>query len=389
MSVPMSGTTRCSLVEVAMLKVFLGFLLTAIDSASRTEITAIAFTADGHIFAGDKWGDIRRWRLKDAEQTGPTMKANGTIESAVVSNDGQWLVTGDDGRRGIVWDARTHEKAQEATEHTHFVYAVDISSDSMRFASGSCDKTTRIFSIATGVRLIPPIQHARAVVGLRFSPSGDQLVTATYNECVCIYNSHTGDRLFEVPVGVMHTPTTPFAWSSDGRELFVVSPGKITRLSTSKSSSSEWWIHTNSTRASIVADGQFIACAAGSSVSLWDATSNEQVGQVVENGPDILCITLSPHRELLACGHGNRISVYRLGKILPDHYVRVHFLMSLCLILNLSFFKYLLVVSSITSSTSCILPSHLNSGVWYITSSTQAKNCRSVARSHLFRGSAR
>lgn len=294
-------------------------LPTAIESASRTNITAIAFTADGHIFAGDKWGEIRRWRIEDAQQTGRTMKANGTVESAVVSNDGKWLVTGDDGRRGIVWDTRTHEKVQEVTEHTHFVYAVDISSDSMRFASGSCDKTARIFSVAYGVRVIPPLQHDRAVVGLRFSPSGDRLVTASYDECIRIYNSHTGDSLLEIPVRVMHTPTTPFAWSS---ELFVVSPGKITCLDTFSGSSTDWWIQSDSTRASIVTDGRFIACAAGSSVSLWDAVSHEKIGQVIENGPDVFCIAISPHKEFLACGHRNRISFYTFKKILPDHHVR-------------------------------------------------------------------
>ncbi|KAI9461109.1 hypothetical protein HD554DRAFT_1529887 [Boletus coccyginus] len=249
------------------------------------------------------------------------MKASGYVESAVVSNDGRWLVTGDDGRKGIVWNAQTHAKVLEVTEHSHLVYTVDISRDSTRFASGSCDKTARIFSITTGVRLIPPLQHDRAVVGLRFSPDGDRLVTATYDVCVRIYNSRTGDKLFDIPVRVMHAPTTPFAWSSDGQELFVVSPGKITCLSMFGSSSSEWQIHNNCTRASIGATGRFIACSAGSSVSLWDAISHEQIGVVIERTADVLCITLSPHVRFLACGHGNRISIYMLSELLPDLYL--------------------------------------------------------------------
>ncbi|KAF8549346.1 hypothetical protein OG21DRAFT_605383 [Imleria badia] len=249
------------------------------------------------------------------------MKASGCIESVVSSNDGRWLVTGDDGRKGIVWNARTHEKVLEVTEHRHFVYAVDISSDSKRFASGSCDKTARVFSIATGIRLVPPLQHDRAVVGLKFSPSGDRLVTASYDTCVRIYNSHTGERLFQVPVRVLHVPTTPFAWSSDGQELFVVSTGKITCFNTSKSSVSEWSIPNSGSRASIVTNGQFIACSAGSSVSLWDAISHEQISPVIEHGSDVPCITLSPHERFFACGHGNRISVYRFMEILPDLYL--------------------------------------------------------------------
>ena len=341
-----SGTSNCSSqnhyiddIDLVGLKV--------IQSASRSKISAVALSADGHIFGGDEGGEIRRWRIEDAQQIGSTMKASGPIESAVISNDGRWLVTGDDGRKGIVWNAQTHEKVVEVTEHMHFIYAVDISSDMIRFASGSCDKTARIFSIATGVRLIPPLQHDRAVVGLRFSPNGNQLVTATYDACVRIYNSNNGDRLFEVPVGVMHAPTTPFAWSSDGQELFVISRGKITCLDISKSSSSEWSIHDNGPRASIVTNGRFIACSAGFSVSLWDADLHMQIGLVIEHDPEVLCIALSPHERFLACGHGNRISVYSLKEIIPDRYVRVdlsvlmsspdyHFFQSISLLSNVA-----------------------------------------------------
>ncbi|KAF8124134.1 hypothetical protein EV363DRAFT_1178419 [Boletus edulis] len=51
------------------------------------------------------------------------MKARGSVESLVVSNDGQWLlVSGDDDRKAIVWNPRSPEKVLEVTEHKHFVY---------------------------------------------------------------------------------------------------------------------------------------------------------------------------------------------------------------------------------------------------------------------------
>ncbi|KAF8129629.1 hypothetical protein EV363DRAFT_1136898, partial [Boletus edulis] len=82
----------------------------------------------------------------------------------------------------------------------------------------------------------------------------------------------------------------------------------------------EWSTHNNGTRASIVTNGRFIACSAGSSVSLWDVFSHKQIGQAIKHGPDVLCITLSSHERFFACGHGNRISVYSLGGIIPDLY---------------------------------------------------------------------
>ncbi|KAI6094590.1 hypothetical protein F5141DRAFT_1296170 [Pisolithus sp. B1] len=116
---------------------------------------------------------------------------------------------------------------------------------------------------------------------------------------------------------------TPLAWSSDGLQLFVASKGKITCFNVSKSSSSEWSIHQtqSQSRVSIASNGRFIACSAGSSVSLWDCVSHKRIGNIITHTAEIRSITLSPSGGYLACGLKGRIIItHNLRDILPPEY---------------------------------------------------------------------
>ena len=75
--------------------------------------------------------------------------------------------------------------------------------------TGSYDKTARIWNITTGERsLVGPLEHDNVVVGVRFSPNGDRLATATAAEIgnnpntaksIRIYDSDNDQLLFDIP----------------------------------------------------------------------------------------------------------------------------------------------------------------------------------------------
>ncbi|KIK22499.1 hypothetical protein PISMIDRAFT_74737, partial [Pisolithus microcarpus 441] len=158
---------------------------------------------------------IRRWKIEDGQQQGPTMQTDRSLNSVVVSRDGQWIVSGDHGKV-LVWNGATHEKVLQFPEHAGWAWSL--------------------------------------------------------------------------------------AWSPDGQQLFVASYGKIICLDVSKSLSSEWSIHSTTCRMGMASNGRFIACAAGSSVSLWDCVSHRQIGSIITYSAEIKCVALSPSGVYLACG---------------------------------------------------------------------------------------
>ncbi|KAI6040391.1 hypothetical protein EDC04DRAFT_2894125 [Pisolithus marmoratus] len=278
---------------------------------------------ESQIVAGYGNGDICRWKIEDGQQQGPTMQVNGSIKCIAISQDRQWIVSGDSGGKVIVWNAVNHEKVREITQGEHYVCAVDISGDCSKIASVDY-YSARIFSIDSGIQLLPPLTHDGAI-GVRFSPDGSRFASASYDHGFRIYNANNGDILYDSgPKGSTNTSSfaTPLAWPPDGRQLFVASISKITSFDLSNSSSSEWPVHEARAETSIVSNGRFIACSAGSSVSLWDCVTHTQIGTIIIHTTTISCVALSPSGQYLACGtKEGKISIHNLTDVLPTQYV--------------------------------------------------------------------
>ncbi|KIK23994.1 hypothetical protein PISMIDRAFT_647178, partial [Pisolithus microcarpus 441] len=275
---------------------------------------------ESQVVAGYGDGHIRRWRIEGVRQQGPAMQARHSINCVVVSQDGRWIVSADDGKKTIVWDAATHKKVFGFTKHGDYVFAVDVSSDCSRIASVDND-TAQIFSTASGNRIYRPLRH-HGVVGVKFSPDGSRFATASRDHGYRVYSTHNGDLLFDsrLESSTSSWQVTPLVWSSDGQQLFVASIGKITCLNVSDFSFSEWSIHETQSRASIVSNGRFIACSAGPSVSLWDCVSHKQLGRIISHTAEISRIALSPSGGYLACGVGRDIMIHNLKNVLSPKY---------------------------------------------------------------------
>ncbi|KIK22543.1 hypothetical protein PISMIDRAFT_74627, partial [Pisolithus microcarpus 441] len=141
---------------------------------------------------------VRRWKIEDGQQQGPTMQANIRVFSVVVSQDGRWILTGDHGRTVIVWNATTHEKVLELIEHKHEVCGVDITSDCTRMVSVGGD-TVRIFSFPSGTRLFPPSRH-HWVCAVKFSPDDSRFASVSTDSGVRVYDTHSGNHIGSITV---------------------------------------------------------------------------------------------------------------------------------------------------------------------------------------------
>ncbi|KIK11438.1 hypothetical protein PISMIDRAFT_122720, partial [Pisolithus microcarpus 441] len=267
---------------------------------------------------------IRRRKIENRQQQGPTIRGGFTTLSVAVSQDGRWIVSGDAGGM-VVWDASTHKKVHEFTEYLTVVTAVDISSDCTKVVAGHLSGTIRIRDITSGMQLLRPSSRI-GILGVKFSPDGSRFATVWYGNAFRVYNTHDGDILFDsgrkFPNSSAWT-VTPLAWSLDGQQLFVAGKGKITCFDISDSSSSQWSIRESRSFASIASNGRFIACSAGKSVSLWDCVTHKQIGSIITELGDIKCIALSPSGGYLACGFYSSLTVHNLRDVLPlEYFVR-------------------------------------------------------------------
>ena len=267
-------------------------------------------------------GKIRLWQVSDGKEVEEPMNAGRAVYSIAVSRDGKWILSGLSGGKVVVWNAETREKVNEFQGHYDEARAVDISSDGTKIVSGSDDCTVCVWSLSTVQRLLGPFEHAGGIVTqVKFSPDGRRIATSIYSiamvsrssdellpgsqESVRIYDSQNGYLLVDFPI----VPSNrPFAWSNDSKQLFVLSrDGRIHHLNVStKTTFSEWDTHSincpNRRCIALSSNGAFIAASAGSSVSLWDTTTHNQIGSLLHLSHDILSMAISENYDLVTGG---------------------------------------------------------------------------------------
>lgn len=79
--------------------------------------------------------------------------------------------------------------------HEDSVLCLSFSPCSRYLASGSGDKTVRIWDVFTGTCSAILRQHDAWVLALRFSPDGSRLLSADHQGCVCVWSRTSADSM--------------------------------------------------------------------------------------------------------------------------------------------------------------------------------------------------
>ena len=294
-----------------------------LDTDHSARLWAIAFHPDGKHLLGGNNGVIRRWRLIDGKEVG---KQTGVELRAIsVSRDHKWIVCGTY-NGASVWDGEMHKKVIDV-EGTNLVWAVDVSPESTRFATGTGGghDNASIWSITTGKRLVGPLKHDNWIAGVRFSPDGQHFATACVGKSIRIFNSHNGDNLVTIKTDIPSRVPPPLAWSSDGEQIFATSEDKKIRTfntSTGSQLAESQMLHDGDNGVSSITpatSGNFIATYAERSIWFLDTLTLALIGPAIEDGGRIQSIAISADSSHLATGRGDgKIVIRDLGKILPD-----------------------------------------------------------------------
>jgi len=199
------------------------------------------------------------------------------VWSIAPSPDGQVLASGSKDKTIKLWDLPTGRLVRTLTGHTNDVFSVAISPDGRTLASGSNDKTIKLWNIETGELLRTLAGHKSDILSVAFASDQQILASGSKDRTIRLWDLATGNSLHTL---IGHTDSLrAVAFSPDGQTLASGSWDKTIKI---------WQLPTGKLLHTIHAHDRYvntIAYAPGS-----DANSPQ--GQVLASGSDDATVKL-------------------------------------------------------------------------------------------------
>ncbi len=141
------------------------------------------------------------------------------------SHDGQRLVSGSFDRTARIWDASpvvpqsfpgafTVRNEPEQKDEDHRINRLAFSSDGLRMATASWDRTAGLWDATSGKKLFD-LPHEGPVWGVAFNPAGDRLLTGSWDTTVRLWDATTGQEMKRFAGAP--SPVQSVAYSRDGK----------------------------------------------------------------------------------------------------------------------------------------------------------------------------
>lgn len=238
----------------------------------------------------------------------PPLEHEDVVNYAGYSPDGRRVLTLGRDNRARLWDPATGQLAGFPLEHdpalvqgNGFLGSIhpleaDFSPNGLYLATGSIDRTARVWEAVSGKAVTPPMPHPDWVTWVRFSPDGQLLATACKDGAARLWKAATGEATG--PVFRHMAWVNSVAFSPDGRLLLTSSDDKsaqVWEVATGRPTG-QALRHENSVKAAAFSpDGRRIVTAsADNTARLWDGRSGEALSAPLAHENTVVAVCFSP-----------------------------------------------------------------------------------------------
>jgi WD40 repeat protein len=225
-----------------------------------------------------------------------------SVKSVSFSPDGQTLATGSDDKTIKLWNVATGKEILTLQGHQKSVKSVSFSPDGQTLATGSDDNTIKLWNVATGKEIRTLQGHQESFYSVSFSPDGQTLASSSDDNTIKLWNVATGKEILTLQGHQNFVRSVSF--SPDGQTLATGSDDntiKLWNVATGKEILTLQGHQKSVYSVSFSPDGRTLATGSGdNTIKLWNPEAGKEISTLQGHQASVNSVSFSPDDKTLA-----------------------------------------------------------------------------------------
>ncbi|MEG5140166.1 MULTISPECIES: serine/threonine-protein kinase [unclassified Microcoleus] len=236
------------------------------------------------------------------------------ISSVAFSPNGEVIASGSDDKTIKLWQVQNGQEIVTLAGHANSVHTVVFSPDGKTLASSSHDKKIKLWRMKDGQEIRTLAGHSNSVYGLTFSPDGETVASSSWDKTIKLWRVKDGQEIctFSGHINLVYC----VAFSPDGEllassswdrtiKIWRVKDGKLIRTLTG---------HTDCVRSvAFSPNGEFLASGShDNTIKIWWVKDGQEILTISGHSWYVDSIAFSPDGEVIASSSNQIIKIWRV-----------------------------------------------------------------------------